>query len=86
MRTDTSQPTPLDLTAPVEELTATLLDLESVSGDERTLADAVEAALRTLPRPQHHSPVFVGLSVVLLASIVVASLGVGAHAPAGVLR
>ncbi|AKT52740.1 cobalt ABC transporter permease [Arsenicicoccus sp. oral taxon 190] len=45
-----------------------------------------ESALRTLPRPQHHSPVFVGLSVVLLASIVVASLGVGAHAPAGVLR
>ncbi|WP_433871466.1 succinyl-diaminopimelate desuccinylase [Saccharopolyspora sp. CA-218241] len=37
---------PLDLTADPVELTAALVDLPSVSGAERALADAVEAALR----------------------------------------
>jgi succinyl-diaminopimelate desuccinylase len=40
----------LDLTADPIALTATLVDIESVSGDERRLADAVEAALRALGR------------------------------------
>jgi succinyl-diaminopimelate desuccinylase len=40
----------LDLTADPIDLTATLVDIESVSGDERRLADAVEAALRGLGR------------------------------------
>ncbi|SNQ48861.1 Succinyl-diaminopimelate desuccinylase [Frankia canadensis] len=35
----------LDLTMPVGELTRALVDVPSVSGDERALADAVEAAL-----------------------------------------
>src|SRR3954471_13646554 len=39
----------LDLTADVVELTRVLCDVESVSGDEGPLADAVEAALRRLP-------------------------------------
>jgi succinyl-diaminopimelate desuccinylase len=39
----------LDLTQDVRELTAALVDIESVSGGERTLADAVEEALATLP-------------------------------------
>ena len=38
----------LDLTADVAELTRTLCDVESVSGGEGPLADAVEAALRRL--------------------------------------
>lgn len=41
--------TPLDLTLDGGALTAQLVDLPSVSGDEQTLADAVEAALRALP-------------------------------------
>jgi succinyl-diaminopimelate desuccinylase len=40
----------LDLTADPIDLTATLVDTESVSGDERRLADAVESALRGLGR------------------------------------
>ncbi len=36
----------LDLYAPVGELTAHIVDVESVSGAERPLADAIEAALR----------------------------------------
>ncbi len=40
---------PLDLALPAAELTRRLVDLESVSGDERPIADAVEAALRALP-------------------------------------
>ncbi|GLU46795.1 succinyl-diaminopimelate desuccinylase [Nocardiopsis ansamitocini] len=36
----------LDLSSDVRDLTAAIVDIESVSGDERTLADAVEAALR----------------------------------------
>jgi succinyl-diaminopimelate desuccinylase len=45
----TSTPYLLDLTASGGELTARLVDIPSVSGDERALADAVEAALRGLP-------------------------------------
>jgi succinyl-diaminopimelate desuccinylase len=40
---------PLDLHADVGDLTAALIDIESVSGNERALADAVEAELRALP-------------------------------------
>jgi len=39
----------LDLTADVVTLTRRLADIESVSGDEGAIADAVEAALRALP-------------------------------------
>ncbi len=38
----------LDLTADVAALTARLIDVESVSGNEATIADAVERALRAL--------------------------------------
>jgi succinyl-diaminopimelate desuccinylase len=47
-RTDAPAPT-LDLAADPVALTAALVDVPSVSGDERVLADAVEAALRALP-------------------------------------
>ena len=40
---------PLDLSADVLELTRTLCDVPSVSGEETALADLVEAALRRLP-------------------------------------
>ncbi len=40
---------PLDLTADVVALTRALVDLPSESGEEAPLADAVEAALATLP-------------------------------------
>jgi succinyl-diaminopimelate desuccinylase len=39
----------VDLTADPIDLTAALVDVPSVSGDEEKLADAVEAALRALP-------------------------------------
>jgi succinyl-diaminopimelate desuccinylase len=39
----------LDLSADPVELTAALVDVPSVSGDERALADLVEAALRGMP-------------------------------------
>jgi succinyl-diaminopimelate desuccinylase len=39
----------LDLTADVAELTAALININSVSGNETALADAVETALRALP-------------------------------------
>ncbi|SEG42322.1 succinyldiaminopimelate desuccinylase [Thermomonospora echinospora] len=39
----------LDLGADVAELTAAIVDVESVSGSEKDLADAVEEALRPLP-------------------------------------
>jgi len=42
-------PGPLDLGTPAVELTRRLVDLESVSGHEGPIADAVEAALRALP-------------------------------------
>ena len=46
----TAHPPPaLDLTADVALLTASLLDIESVSGNELTLADAVETALKNTP-------------------------------------
>jgi succinyl-diaminopimelate desuccinylase len=41
--------TALDLTADAVTLTQQLVDIESVSRDERTIADAVEAALTPLP-------------------------------------
>ncbi|MBD0745217.1 succinyl-diaminopimelate desuccinylase [Streptomyces sp. CBMA152] len=41
--------TSLDLTLDGPELTAWLVDFPSVSGTEKPLADAIEAALRTLP-------------------------------------
>jgi succinyl-diaminopimelate desuccinylase len=43
-----STTTALDLTTDVTSLTAAVCDIESVSLDERTLADAVEAAVRDL--------------------------------------
>lgn len=43
--TDTVMPMELDLTADPVELTAALVDVPSVSGDETVLADAVQAAL-----------------------------------------
>ncbi|MEV6156262.1 succinyl-diaminopimelate desuccinylase [Nonomuraea sp. NPDC052129] len=39
----------LDLTQDVRTLTAAIVDIESVSGDEKTLTDAVERALAALP-------------------------------------
>ncbi|MHA7292778.1 succinyl-diaminopimelate desuccinylase [Arthrobacter sp. HLT1-21] len=42
-------PISLDLSADVALLTASLLDIESVSGNEKTLADAVETGLRDCP-------------------------------------
>src|SRR5664279_2712373 len=39
----------LDLSADVVALTEQLVDLESVSGNEQRIADAVEAALASLP-------------------------------------
>ncbi|NKE09237.1 MULTISPECIES: succinyl-diaminopimelate desuccinylase [Kocuria] len=44
--TQSPTPSPLDLAADPAELTAALIDVESVSGNEGPLADAVEAALR----------------------------------------
>lgn len=41
-----SHPEALDLTRSVAQLTADLVDIESVSGDEARIADAVEAAVR----------------------------------------
>jgi succinyl-diaminopimelate desuccinylase len=41
--------TSLDLTGDVVDLTRTICDIPSVSGDEKALADAVESALRALP-------------------------------------
>ncbi|MCC3276755.1 succinyl-diaminopimelate desuccinylase [Arthrobacter sp. zg-Y20] len=41
--------TSLDLTDDVARLTAVLMDFESVSGNEKALADAVETALRAYP-------------------------------------
>lgn len=52
MSTDTPSPrpsAPLDLRQDVAQLTADLLDVPSVSDDERAIADAVEEALRGLP-------------------------------------
>lgn len=41
--------TTLDLDTGVAELTAALVDMESVSGNEKSITDAVEAALRPVP-------------------------------------
>jgi succinyl-diaminopimelate desuccinylase len=48
----TASTTALDLTSDVADLTAALIDINSVSGNERELADAVEAALLALPHLQ----------------------------------
>jgi len=40
---------PLDLSTDVVDITRQLVDIESVSGDEKALADAVEAALAAFP-------------------------------------
>ncbi|HEY9355012.1 MAG TPA: M20/M25/M40 family metallo-hydrolase, partial [Arthrobacter sp.] len=40
---------PLDLRQDVSLLTAAIMDINSVSGNETALADAVETALRTIP-------------------------------------
>jgi succinyl-diaminopimelate desuccinylase len=42
-------PLPLDLSTTVTELTRQLVDIESVSGNEKAIADAVEQALRGYP-------------------------------------
>ncbi|MDO5743630.1 MAG: succinyl-diaminopimelate desuccinylase [Micrococcaceae bacterium] len=47
-------PIELDLRSDVAELAAALMDIESVSGNERALADAVEAALLSIPGLQVH--------------------------------
>jgi succinyl-diaminopimelate desuccinylase len=44
----------LDLSQDAAALTATLVDAPSVSGDEKPLADAIEAALRALPHLTVH--------------------------------
>jgi succinyl-diaminopimelate desuccinylase len=44
----------LDLSLPAPDLTARLVDMESVSGSEKPLADAIEAALRRLPHLSVH--------------------------------
>ncbi len=44
----------LDLSLPAPELTARLVDIESVSGAEEPLADAIEAVLRELPHLAVH--------------------------------
>lgn len=48
MPSTTSPALPLDLATDVVTLTAALCDIESVSGNEQQIADAVEAALRPL--------------------------------------
>lgn len=49
-----SAPAHLDLGGDVAELTARLIDIESVSADEAAIADAVEAALARLPHLSVH--------------------------------
>src|SRR5664279_4490333 len=44
-----ARPDLLDLSADASALTAALVDVESVSGDETRLADLIEAALRGYP-------------------------------------
>jgi succinyl-diaminopimelate desuccinylase len=44
----------LDLSQDAGQLTASLVDIESVSGGEKPLADAIEAALRRLPHLSVH--------------------------------
>jgi succinyl-diaminopimelate desuccinylase len=44
----------LDLSLSAPELTARLVDIESVSGGEQPLADAIEAAIRALPHLSVH--------------------------------
>ena len=60
-------PEPLDLTADVVSLTAALVDIESVSGNEAVIADLVEAAVRPVS----------GLDVVRDGNVVVARTDLG---------
>src|SRR6185437_12100171 len=62
-----SVPPTLDLTSDVVDLTRALCDIESVSGDEGPLADAVEAALSELD----------GLEVIRDGNVVVARTALG---------
>jgi len=62
-----STTTALDLTTDVTSLTAAVCDIESVSLDERTLADAVEAAVRDLP---HLEATRIGNTVVARTDLV----------------
>ena len=54
MRPDSSETGKLDLSLSVAELTAQLVDIESVSGSERPLADAIGSALAGLPHLDVH--------------------------------
>ncbi|MGO1318927.1 MAG: succinyl-diaminopimelate desuccinylase [Galactobacter sp.] len=56
----------LDLSLPVADLTAALIDIASVSGDEKPLADAVEAALTACP---HLSVVRAGDAILARTSL-----------------
>lgn len=56
----------LDLTRDVALLTADLMDIESVSGNEKEVADAVEAALRSL---EHLEVVRDGDSIIARTSL-----------------
>jgi succinyl-diaminopimelate desuccinylase len=58
---------PLDLSAGPVELTRAICDIESVSGDEKALADAIERAVRDLPH----------LEVVRLGNNVIARTNLG---------
>jgi succinyl-diaminopimelate desuccinylase len=57
----------LDLSSSVDKLTAALVDIESVSGDEAAITDAVEAALRSYRR----------LEVQRLGNVVIARTDLG---------
>src|SRR5437660_9894753 len=57
----------LDLSSSVAALTAALVDIESVSGDEARITDAIEAALRSYPT----------LSVQRVGNVVVARTSYG---------
>ena len=60
-------PEPLDLTADIVSLTAALVDIESVSGNEAVIADLAEAGVRPVP----------GLDVVRDGNVVVARTQLG---------
>src|SRR5262249_53682923 len=53
-RRDTNPAVDLDISHDPASLTASLVDIRSVSGDEKVLADLIEAALRDLPHLSVH--------------------------------
>ncbi|PQZ95968.1 succinyl-diaminopimelate desuccinylase [Arthrobacter sp. MYb227] len=53
-RASSQAPIELDLEQDVAQLTATLMNIESVSGNETALADAIERALKDYPHLQVH--------------------------------